>query len=118
MKNILAKEDGSSKKSIPVITVPTAPIPVHTAYPVPKGITCVALLSNNKLSVMQIKKPTLHFKSVKFWDNLRQVVNPTSNKPAHTSMIQEREEFKMYVLIVGMFHRRQAFQIFVRPKFP
>lgn len=66
MKNILAGEDGSLKNNMPVITVPAAPIPVHTAYPVPKGMSCVALLSNIKLNVMQIKKPTLHFKWVKF----------------------------------------------------
>ncbi len=35
--------DGSLKKKIPISTVPTAPIPVHTAYAVPIGIVCIAL---------------------------------------------------------------------------
>src|SRR5690242_21802408 len=44
MKNIRQKSDGSLKRIMPTMTVPTAPIPVHTAYAVPIGMTCVALL--------------------------------------------------------------------------
>ena len=38
IKNTLQKKAGSLKIKIPTIAVPTAPIPVQTAYPVPNGI--------------------------------------------------------------------------------
>jgi len=41
-KNIRQKSVGSLKKIIPTITVPAAPIPVHTAYAVPIGNVFVA----------------------------------------------------------------------------
>lgn len=37
IKNILQNSAGSLKKKIPISAVPTAPIPVHTAYAVPSG---------------------------------------------------------------------------------
>jgi hypothetical protein len=42
-KKIRQKLAGSLKINIPSNTVPTAPIPVHTAYAVPIGNVCVAL---------------------------------------------------------------------------
>ena len=42
-----------------------------------------------------MKKPMLHFRSVKLLDNFRQVVNPTSNKPASTNIIQDNDKFKI-----------------------
>ncbi len=42
IKNSLQKSAGSLKKRIPMITAPTAPMPVHTAYAVPMGKVCVA----------------------------------------------------------------------------
>jgi hypothetical protein len=42
MKNIRQKETGSLNTKIPMITVPTAPIPVQTGYAVPSGIVFTA----------------------------------------------------------------------------
>lgn len=36
----------SSKIKIPTSTAPTAPMPVHTGYAVPKGNVCVAFANN------------------------------------------------------------------------
>ena len=44
-KNNHQKVAGSRNMTIPTITAPTAPIPVHTGYAVPNGIVCVALAS-------------------------------------------------------------------------
>jgi hypothetical protein len=87
-KNRRQKSDGSLNKYIPTITEPAAPIPVHTAYAVPIGRVCTALLSRMKLRVMQIKNPILHFKFEKLLESLRQVVKPTSNKPPAIKYIQ------------------------------
>ncbi len=73
---------------MPTITVPTAPMPVQTAYAVPIGKVWLALLSRKKLKEMAIKKPMLHFKFVKLFDNFKQVVKPTSNNPAIINIIQ------------------------------
>src|SRR5688572_25449998 len=81
-KNKRQKSEDSLKKNMPTITVPAAPIPVQTAYPVPIGIVCMALFSRKKLIEMQIKKPTLHFQLLKLSESFRQVVKPTSNSPA------------------------------------
>ncbi len=43
MKNNLQKCAGSLKKKMPTSTVPTAPMPVQTAYAVPMGRVSVAL---------------------------------------------------------------------------
>ena len=43
IKNNRKNSAGSLKKTIPMIAVPTAPIPVHTAYAVPSGKLCDAL---------------------------------------------------------------------------
>ena len=40
-KNNLQKVAGSRNMRIPTSTAPTAPIPVHTGYAVPKGMVCV-----------------------------------------------------------------------------
>jgi len=44
IKNILQKPAGSLRKNIPIIAMPTAPMPVHIAYAVPRGIVSMALL--------------------------------------------------------------------------
>ena len=43
IKNNRQNSEGSLNKSIPITAVPTAPIPVHTAYAVPIGKLCVDL---------------------------------------------------------------------------
>ena len=88
IKNILQKVAGSLKQKMPIITVPTAPIPVQTAYAVPIGKVWVALLSSTKLIVMHTKNATLHLIFEKLFDNLRQVVKPTSKSPAMIKIIQ------------------------------
>lgn len=82
IKNNRQKVAGSLKYKIPIITVPTAPIPVHTAYAVPIGNSASALFRKIKLNTAQIKKPALHFNTVKFFERFRQVVNPISKQPA------------------------------------
>lgn len=82
IKNTRQKLTGSLKKIIPTKTVPTAPIPVHTAYAVPKGKVTVALFKNTKLIIAQIRNPSPHFKFAKLLDNFKQVVKPISKHPA------------------------------------
>ena len=48
---------GSLKKIIPTMTVPTAPMPVQTAYAVPIGKVWVALYKSIMLMHKQMKKP-------------------------------------------------------------
>ena len=57
MKNNRQNVAGSLKQSMPTITVPTAPIPVHTGYAVPMGIVCTALASRVMLRVRHIRNP-------------------------------------------------------------
>jgi hypothetical protein len=82
IKKTRQKLIGSLKKMMPTKTVPTAPIPVQTAYAVPKGKLTVALFKNTKLIVAQIKNPNPHFKLEKLLDNFKHVVNPISKQPA------------------------------------
>lgn len=48
-KNNRQKDMDSSKIKIPTSTAPTAPMPVHTGYAVPKGNVCVAFANNTAL---------------------------------------------------------------------
>lgn len=57
IKKIRQKLAGSLKKKIPTKTVPTAPIPVQTAYAVPIGKDSDALTKSTILIVKQAKKP-------------------------------------------------------------
>jgi hypothetical protein len=90
-KKILQKAAGSLKTKIPTKTVPTAPIPVHTAYAVPMGKTWVALYSKTILIERHTKKP-----SIQYVDTIPLVslalpkhdANPTSKNPAMTNKIQ------------------------------
>ncbi len=88
MKNNRQKVAGSLKYTMPTITVPTAPIPVQTAYAVPIGKVCEALFRSRKLKVMQMKNPILHFTWVKLFESFKHVVKPTSKRPAMIKMIQ------------------------------
>lgn len=60
MKSIRKKVAGSLNTNIPTSTVPTAPIPVHTAYAVPIGNVCVAFTNSIILMASVTKKPTYH----------------------------------------------------------
>lgn len=91
MKNILQKSVGSLNKIIPMITVPTAPIPVHTAYAVPIGNDNVARYNKNMLMERQTKKPVIHQADVDPVVSLafpKQVAKPISKKPAMIKRIQ------------------------------
>lgn len=59
-KNSLNKVAGSLKTKIPTSAVPTAPMPVHTAYAVPIGSDCVAFTSNTMLMQSATRKPMYH----------------------------------------------------------
>lgn len=90
-KNILQKVAGSLNTKIPTKTVPTAPIPVQTAYAVPIGKTCVALYNNNMLIERQTKNPTIQYVEIIPVVSLalpKQDANPTSKSPAIINKIQ------------------------------
>lgn len=91
IKKTLQKLTGSLKKKIPVKTVPTAPIPVHTAYAVPIGKVWVALISRSMLTVKEIKKPAnqkyMAVPLVSFTFP-RHDAKATSNNPAIIKIIQ------------------------------
>lgn len=59
MKNKRQNVTGSWKTRIPTKTVPTAPIPVHTAYAVPIGRLCVAFANNPILITVNTRNPTI-----------------------------------------------------------
>ncbi|SEQ80828.1 hypothetical protein SAMN04488023_101191 [Pedobacter rhizosphaerae] len=88
MKKSLQNVAGSLKYRMPIITVPTAPMPVQTAYAVPIGKFSNALFKKTKLSTAQTKKPKLHFNTVKFFERFKQVVKPISKQPAIIRYIQ------------------------------
>ena len=91
IKNILPNVAGSLNTIIPKTAVPTAPIPVHTAYAVPMGKVCVAFTSNTILITNAIKKPKYHKTASLPVVSLalpRQNAKPVSNKPAITKTTQ------------------------------
>lgn len=91
IKNSRQKSAGSSKNRIPIRVVPTAPIPVQTAYAVPMGRVWVALYSRYMLRVRLIKNPAIHSRELVplvMRAFARQVVKPISNNPAMISSIQ------------------------------
>ena len=60
MKNIRQKVAGSLKKTMPMITAPTAPIPVQTGYTVPIGIDRAARAIRYILKDNEVRKPAHH----------------------------------------------------------
>lgn len=59
MKNSRQKVAGSWKTRMPTKTVPTAPIPVQTAYAVPIGKLCVAFANNPILIIENTRNPAI-----------------------------------------------------------
>lgn len=91
MKNRRQKSVDSLNKNIPIRAVPTAPIPVHTAYAVPIGRVCMARNKSIMLRVRHTRNPVSQSAAVVpvFSFALpRQVVNPISKSPAMISIIQ------------------------------
>jgi len=79
----LKRIDGSLKYKTPIIKVPAAPIPVHTAYAVPIDISLRE--SHNKIPLMVIDKteiigPNTLYDGIDA--NLRPSGQPISKKPA------------------------------------
>lgn len=84
-KNSRQKCTGSLNIQIPSNAVPTAPIPVHTAYAVPIGRVWVALYRRAILMAREARKPISHQVAVVPVENFalpRQNAKPTSNNPA------------------------------------
>ena len=91
MKKSRQKSVASLNTIIPTKTVPTAPIPVQTAYAVPIGNSCVALTSKYILRVRQMKNPIYQYVTAVPVDSLalpRHAAKPTSNSPAIMSKNQ------------------------------
>ena len=91
MKNSLQNVAGSLNTTMPSITVPTAPIPVHTGYAVPIGIVCVTFANRVILSIVKMRKPLIQYHQNRPSAVLalpRQYVNPTSHSPAIINRIQ------------------------------
>ena len=60
IKKSLPKLTGSLKKRMPIRTVPTAPIPVQTAYAVPIGSVFRTFVTMYKLSAIALAVPMHH----------------------------------------------------------
>lgn len=85
MKNRRQNDAGSLNTKMPTMTVPTAPIPVHTGYAVPKGMVLVAFVSSTILSRHSSAKATYHIAALFPVSTLpfpRQNANPVSHIPA------------------------------------
>lgn len=76
------KSVGSPNQKMPIKAVPNAPMPVQTAYAVPKGIVLRLKESAEKLKIERSKKATVGPVREKLSDSLRKVVKPISNNPA------------------------------------
>ncbi len=91
MKNILQKLACSLNTNTPISAVPTAPIPVQTAYEVPMGKDWVAFTSNNILMDNEARNPKYHIYIS--WPDAsfafpKQNAKMTSNRPAIIKIIQ------------------------------
>lgn len=64
-KKIRQKSAASPKYKIPIIAVPKAPMPVHIAYAVPRGIVRMLSERAKKLRKERMKKMTVGQKRVK-----------------------------------------------------
>lgn len=91
IKNNRQNVAGSLKNKMPIITVPTAPIPVHTGYAVPIGMVCTAFESRVILRERHVKNPMpqrSHGVPVKPFIFPRQNAKPVSKHPAMMRRIQ------------------------------
>jgi hypothetical protein len=77
----------SPNSAMPRITVPTAPMPVHTAYAVPTGSVRIAHPSSTTLTIIAAAVPTLGHRRVKPSVVLSPIAQATSKTPATTSTI-------------------------------
>lgn len=80
---ILSQSVESLKKKIPIRNVPTAPIPVQTAYAVPIGIVFCAVQRKKPLSAIEIQARMIHIAlKLEFCDSLKPKGQPISKIPA------------------------------------
>lgn len=88
MQKTLTAALGSPKRSMPIIAVPTAPMPVHTAYAVPIGMD----LSEKAMKTMLRTRETIVMAVgsgfVKPSESLRLNAHAISKKPAVKRSIQ------------------------------
>lgn len=99
MKNIRQNVAGSLKKRMPIITAPTAPIPVHTGYTVPIGMVLAARAIRNMLNESEARNPAHHqycAAATAVFVFPRQKVNATSISPAIIRIIQFITFAKIY----------------------
>lgn len=88
-ERILKTVAGSLNNSIPTINVPTAPIPVQTAYAVPIGIDFCASQRNRPLALIDITAKSIQAVLwVVFCENFSPKGHPISHKPAIIKYIQ------------------------------
>ncbi len=81
---------------MPTSTVPTAPIPVQTAYTFPIGRLCVTYVNNDMLAIRQTAKEVYQmyaFLCVDSWALPSEKVKPTSSNPA----IINKNQFIFYL---------------------
>src|SRR4051794_40431206 len=84
----LLKAADSPNSTIPSATVPTEPIPVHTAYAVPSGRLRVATPTRPRLNTIMIAVATDGHKRVNPSEYFSPIENPVSNTPAITRIAQ------------------------------
>ena len=85
IKNNRQKSVGSLKKIMPTITVPTLPIPVHTAYAVPTGMVSTALYISYKLTNKKKKNEAVQLQNSQpavSFILANEILNPISRRPA------------------------------------
>lgn len=95
--NIRQIPAGSWNRTIPRTTVPTAPIPVQTAYAVPIGSSLVAISRNRKLAIKPITVIADGISFVKFAEYFRLIAYNTSKKLAINNSIHAIFPFSFYI---------------------
>jgi hypothetical protein len=78
----------SLKRNIPRTAVPTAPIPVHTAYAVPTGSDLREYASRPMLRIINTMANTLHHNLVRPCEYFNPIAQATSNNPAINNINQ------------------------------
>lgn len=84
----LLKDADSPKSTIPNATVPTEPMPVHTAYAVPSGRLRVATPTRPRLSTIMRTVAIDGQSRVNPSEYFSPIENPVSNTPATTRIDQ------------------------------
>ena len=96
----------SLKAIIPTAAVPAAPIPVHTAYALPIGITLTAILIRKILAPIVTTNPAIHFALRNLSLNFTHVVakisqHPAANNASHTPVTINHPPFRASLACVA-----------------